>query len=654
MTNPYQLKKNNDHSFEPYEKLLSGILLLCIFVVYIPALQNGFTNWDDTWYVTENSLLSDFSFSGLAYWFTHYFHGQYSPIGNVVAATIYQFSGYQPFLYHFVSLLLHICNVFLVVKLIKKLTHNVIITYFVAFLFALHPLQTEAIAWFAAIKIPLYVFFTLIALLLYLKYIETGKIKWYLLAFIPFLLAFGSKEQALAIVGSIIFIDYFCNRNLLSRKVILEKIPWLILGILMGLNSIAATASFGIVTPAHDFGFNEQFLLPSVAFVTYLWKLMIPVGMTAIYPYPDITDQVFPWYYYLSVAAVIAVIGAFIYFRKKNKYITFGIGFFVANIILVLQIVPTRNVLIADRYVYLSSIGYFLILGWLFEKMLRRGSGWKIFSLAMVALWLCVLSVTTFSRNKVWRNTETMWTDVTKKQPDALIAWYNLAGYYFDNQEYEKAAPAYAEVLRVNAGYVNGLYNYGNTFFHLKKYNLAEQQNVKALTLEPNNYNSRMNLYMALMQQHKYSQAKVQIDILSRKYPNDKDVKSKKALLTDSSINQSDDSVYDFFSKAQKAFTEGDYMDAIMQYSRAIEKAPKNDNIYYNRGNTYFILSQWEKAIADYNVAIGLNNRKGDYYYNRALASQKLGNTKDCCSDLDKATALGNLNAKKKKQEFCP
>ena len=653
MKNQHHLKKIYNHPFELNEKLLSGILLLCIFLIYIPALQNGFTNWDDTWYVTENSLLSDFSFTGLAYWFTHYFHGQYSPIGNVVTATIYHISGYQPFLYHLVSLLLHICNVFLVIKLLKKLTHNATISYFVGFLFALHPLQTESIAWVAAIKIPLYVFFTLIALLLYLKYIETGKIKWYLLAFIPFLFAYGSKEQALTIVGSMIFIDYFCHRNLLSRKVILEKIPWLILGILMGLNSIAATASFGIVTPAHDFGFNEQLLLPSVAFITYLWKLLIPAGMTAIYPYPDITDQVFPWYYYLSVVAVVAVIAAFFYFRKKNKYITFGIGFFVANIILVLQIVPTRNVLIADRYVYLSGIGYFLIFGWLFEKMLRQGSLWKILSISVVVLWLCALSVTTFSRNKVWQNTKTMWTDVTQKQPDALIAWYNLAGYYFDNQEYEKAAPAYAEVLRINPGYVNGLYNYGNTFFHLKKYNLAEQQYIKALTINPNNRDSRMNLFMALLQQRKYEQAKIQIDILSHNYPNDMDVIKKKALLSNSRSYQSDDSATALFTKAQDAFNTGNYPEAIMNYSKAIEKASQNDILYYNRGNAFFVLSQWDKALEDYNSAIGLNNMNGDYWYNRAIANQKLGKIADCCSDLDKAAALGHIDAKKKQQEFC-
>jgi len=246
-----------------------------------------------------------------------------------------------------------------------------------------------------------------------------------------------------------------------------------------------------------------------------------------------------------------------------------------------------------------------------------------------------------------------MWRDVTEKQPDALIAWYNLAGFYFDNQEYEKAEPAYAEVLRINPGYVNGLYNYGNTFFHLKKYDLAEQQYITALTIDPNNHDSRVNLYMALLQQRKYAEAMVQIDILMRKFPNDKNVLSKRALLPKSAISQNDGSANDVITLAQAAFCSGDYVEAIKQYSKAIVMAPENDVLYYNRGNAYFVLSLWDKALDNYNKAIGLNNSDDRYWYNRAMVNQRLGNKEDCCIDLEKAEALGNINAKTKQQEFC-
>jgi 4-amino-4-deoxy-L-arabinose transferase-like glycosyltransferase len=111
--------------------LLAAIFILTV-LLYLPALNNGFTNWDDTWYVTENARIADASWQGLSWWFTNYFHGQYSPVGNVITVLLFQIDGLNPFWYHLTSVLLHLINILLVFVFIKRLSSNGNLAVFVA------------------------------------------------------------------------------------------------------------------------------------------------------------------------------------------------------------------------------------------------------------------------------------------------------------------------------------------------------------------------------------------------------------------------------------------------------------------------------------------------------------------------------------------
>lgn len=634
------------------EPFILALLTIITFLIYIPSLNNLFTNWDDTWYVTENALIGDFSLSGIAYWFTHYFHGQYSPIGNLVTVALFQIDGLNPFWYHLTSVILHLANVLLVYLFVKKLSGKEILGLFVALFFAIHPLQTESIAWVAAIKIPLYALFTLIALIWYLRFLDTGKWKWYLLAFIPFLLAFGSKEQSMALVGSLIFIDYYRGRNVFSWKVLLEKVPWLVLGVLMGLNSIAATDSFGIVTPAKTFGFTDQLVVPSYAFITYLWKLVIPAGMTAIYPYPSDTSSL-SWFYYVCFLLVIGIIVLFVRNWKRNRALVFGIGFFVANIILVLQIVPTRNIIIADRYVYLPLIGFFFIVGDYFLKGFQKGSGLRAILVLSLIVWAGGLSLHSITRNQVWETPETLWTDVVEKEPDALIAWYDLAGWYAEKNRHPEAIEAYLEVLRINPNYYNALYNIANSYYRIGQYSYATSFYRKSLNVQPGSKSAAMNMFMSLIAQNRNDEASMVLDVLEKQFPGDPDVAKKRAFIPDGEMNEDEMNGQQLFYLAEKAFNEKRYPDAILLYTKSMTKSPATATVHYNRGNAYFIMGQYESAIEDYTAAIEKKDDFADCWFNRGMAYLSLGEKEKFCDDMQRSSKLGNTRAAEKLLEEC-
>ncbi|PID93585.1 MAG: hypothetical protein CSA95_06625 [Bacteroidetes bacterium] len=628
------------------------VLTLLTFLVYLTALGNGFTNWDDTWYVTKNARIADFSWQGIGWWFTNYYHGQYSPVGNLVTVLLFQVDGLNPLVFHLASVVLHLFNVWLVYIFIARLSGKERVAFLVALFFAIHPLQTESIAWVAAIKIPLYTLFSLVALLSYLRYVETGRWKWFLLAFVPFLLAFGSKEQSVALVGALLLVDYYKGRRLFSLRVLLEKLPWVALAVAMGLHSIAATKSYGIVSPVHTFGFHEQVVIPSYALITYLWKLLIPVGMTAIYPYP-LETKVLPWFFYLCFGLVLLLLFLFVRSWNRNRVVVFGLGFFVVNILLVLQVVPVRNVVVADRYVYLPLVGFFFILASYLEEGFRRGGAFRAVLLPLLFVYVVGLSLHTLGRNRVWASSETLWTDVVENQPDALIAWYDLGGWYADHAQHSQAIKAYRQVLRINPSYVNGNYNLANSFYKEELFDSAECYYRRALTLDPSFKSASINLFMALLQQHRVDEARRVLNDLERRYPGDEAVAKKRSLLPDVALSMEGMSTQQLLLRAEALFEEKRFSEAIVCYTESMRRTGRGEKILFNRGNAYLFLGAYEKAVADYSAALQQDAAFAACWYNRGMAYQALGKKAAFCADMRQALVLGYKDAAEKIRQEC-
>jgi Flp pilus assembly protein TadD len=373
--------------------------------------------------------------------------------------------------------------------------------------------------------------------------------------------------------------------------------------------------------------------------------------MTAIYPYPSETSAL-SWYFYLCFALVLMLIAVVITQWKKNKTLVFGIGFFVVNILLVLQIVPTRNIIIADRYVYLPMLGVFFVLGFYFFRMMKTGAVARAVLTMLLLVWVTGFSMHSFNRNRVWETPETLWTDVVKKQPDALIAWYDLAGWYAEQNRHEDAIEAYLEVLRINPTYYNGLYNVANSYYRLGEYRVATAFYKKALDVRPGSKSAAMNIFMALVAQDRYDEARQVIQILEERYPGDPAVAAKKAFLPESSTT-GEFSGQQLFSMAERAFRDGDLPEAIDLYGLAIEKLPAGHTLFYNRGNAYFIMGEFNRAIEDYTAALELNENFADCWYNRGMAFFSLGDRESFCNDMKRSAQLGNVKAAEKLKKEC-
>ena len=209
---------------------------------------------------------------------------------------------YNPFMFHSAGLLIHIINVLLVYFLIKKLLYRTRrfedvsmqrIAFLTALLVGIHPFLVEAVAWIAASKILLYACFYLIALHCYLNYTASFKIKYYLLTLLFFIIPFGGKEQAVTLPVCLLLVDYALSRDLLNKKVWIEKIPFFSLSIFFGVITMLSQADTGdgVLSDSKVYPFHQNIVFASYSLFEYFTKCLIPIKLSYIYPFPNVIGE---------------------------------------------------------------------------------------------------------------------------------------------------------------------------------------------------------------------------------------------------------------------------------------------------------------------------------------------------------------------------
>jgi len=403
-----------------------AVLTLACVIVYFPTFYNQFQNfWDDQWVVVNHYTEDGFTLVNLQKLFTEFYHGQYAPVNQLFYTLLYKLFGYNPIWFHGLCLLVHVFNVWLVFSFIRRLlilnksfeaASVQRIAFFTALLFAVHPFLVEAVAWISASKVILYAFFYLIALHCYLSYTVALKLRYYLLALLFFVISFGAKEQAVTLPVCFILIDHALKRNLKDPKIWLEKLPLLILSVSFGLFAMLSQAvtGAGALSSSATYPFYQKIIFAAYSLTEYFFKCLVPYKLSYLYPFPNPQGQAVAIRFWPYPFAVIAIIFCFWSFWKK-PWVFFGIAFFIIHIGIALHIVPiSRFAIVADRYVYLASVGIFFILAWLLDKACcLKHKYFKVIAAFSIA-YLFMLGVYTNYRVKAWHDTDTLKKEIRR------------------------------------------------------------------------------------------------------------------------------------------------------------------------------------------------------------------------------------------------
>ena len=386
--------------------LLAGILILT-FIFFFPSLNNDFVNWDDDRNIYENELittLNDHNFwSNVKKIFTTDVIGGYNPLTIFTFALEQKFFGIEkPFYWHLNNLILHLLCTLLVFLIGIRMKLGYVGTIILALLFGFHPMRVESVAWLTERKDVLFGVFYLLAMYYYIKGKQEGfRKRDYIIIGVSFVLSLFSKIQAVILPISLILVDYYLSKSgKITFKSILRKTPYFIGSLIVGLLGIYFLKDQGSIDQQAYHGGSRIFIGSYSLFVYYM-KSLVPYELSPLYPYPSSLD----WRFYASISSFIGT-AALLWFayRKKWKVLFFGIAFFLANVVLLLQILGAGQGFLADRFTYIPYLGIFFIFAFYIEKLVNYKVKFKWPILSITALVILAYGILTFNQCKIWKN----------------------------------------------------------------------------------------------------------------------------------------------------------------------------------------------------------------------------------------------------------
>jgi len=462
-----------------------GIVLIATALLYLPALDNGFTNWDDDRQVVANPVIRDLSPEGLRNIFSSFTVSLYQPLTSLVFAVQYRFFELDPRVYHTVNVLLHLANILLVYVLVRSLSQRTAIALIVAALFAIHPLQVEVVAWVSSLSILLSTLFYLGALIVYLTYTKSGRLWRLAVVWGLFLLALLAKSSAATLPLVLVVIDLYLGRRP-ARRVLLEKVPFVLLSIVFGVIAVYAR---GGASHLQDFALRYS-LLERVCIVSYscLWyvgKLLWPANLSVFYPFPSKPGGWLPILFYLA-PLILAALAVGIWFSGRGRrLLAFAALFMVASLVLVIQVVPISELMVCDRYAYVPCIGLFFLVGTLIVRIASRGRAWKTMTLVSLAVVAGLLGHATFERIEVWKDSLTLWNDVLSRRTDLWVAYLNRGLARAEAGRHAEAIADLDAALRLNPNSDLALNNRAGCHAYLGDWQAALRDFDGAILLKP-------------------------------------------------------------------------------------------------------------------------------------------------------------------------
>jgi len=315
--------------------LLAGLVSILTFIAFSPILNNVFTNWDDMVYVTQNTLIKNLSLDGIRAIFKTPVSSNYHPVTILSYALNYRISELNPFSYMLTNLLFHIFNTVLVFCFIYLLSgKRTMLALFVSLLFGIHPMHVESVAWVSERKDVLFVFFLLLGLINYLNYLKKPNLIKYLSLLFLFILSLLSKPAAVVFPVLLILVDYYLQRKTTVKKSFLEKLPFLVLALVLGIVTFRLQSAEAV--SLERFSFIHRILFGTYGFVMYIIKLFVPIKLSALHPFPENGQMNF--FYYITPIIIFGILGIS-YRLRKNRVFIFGLGFYLISILLVLQFI---------------------------------------------------------------------------------------------------------------------------------------------------------------------------------------------------------------------------------------------------------------------------------------------------------------------------
>jgi protein O-mannosyl-transferase len=362
--------------------VLSLILIAGTLILYVPALNSAFVNYDDPAYVTANAhVLHGLSWSNLVWAFTATTEANWHPLTWISHMADVQLFGLNPRGHHLSSVLLHAFNVVLLFLILRTTTGCLLRSAVVAGLFAVHPLNVECVAWVAERKSVLSMSCLLLALVAYTGYARQRKPGRYAVVAVVFALGLASKPMVVTFPLLLLLWDYWPLRRTASGpgdssprrsslRLVAEKIPLLAMSAASSWITLYSERRGGALGAAELLPLGSRIENALYSYAVYAGKAIWPARLAVFYPHPE---NSLVWWIVLAAALPIFAISLVAWTcRARRPYLLTGWLWFVVAMVPMIGLVQVGRQAMADRYAYLPFVGLFIAVVWGCAELFQR------------------------------------------------------------------------------------------------------------------------------------------------------------------------------------------------------------------------------------------------------------------------------------------
>ena len=466
--------------WQRHRKMIVSLLLVAVIIAAFWQVKNcDFINFDDGPYVTANiHIIPGITVKGIIWAFTAFQAGNWHPLTWLSHMVDCQLYGLKPAGHHLTNLILHIANTLLLFLFFTRVTRAFWASAMLAALFALHPLRVESVAWVAERKDVLSTFFWMTTLWAYYWYVARPALPRYLLVLLSFALGLMSKPMLVTLPLVLLLLDYWPLARIQGRlaavaapaktglspdtrkplgALVLEKAPLLALAAFFSFITVLAQKQ--AIVPIELEPLKVRLANALLSYWLYLGKMIWPSRLAVFYPHSG--AGISGWG---VIAAVLALVsGSILACSKARKYPYLPVGWFwyLGTLVPVIGLVQVGEQAMADRFTYIPSIGFFLIIVWGTRDLTARWRRQKLFLVLAAVIILTSCTFLTWRQVGYWRNSISLFERALAVTSNNSLAHINLGRPYLEAGRIDEAIIQYQKAIKIHPRFAGAYYDLG-------------------------------------------------------------------------------------------------------------------------------------------------------------------------------------------------
>jgi protein O-mannosyl-transferase len=651
--------------------LLAGGVVLLTLIAFWPVQYNGFINFDDDIFITQNpAVFSGISWEGLKWAFTigpreNNEKGYYTfhPLTWISFMLDCELFGLNPRGHHLANLSLHLINAVILFLLLSRITGKPGRSAFVACLFGVHPLHVESVAWAVERKDTLSALFGFLTIWAYIRYLEKPNGKRYSYIIVFFLLGLLSKTILVTLPFVLLLLDFWPLKRIGGRenvetvarpegetsslsdtpadsgspygketffRLIGEKTPLFVISFLFCILTFLDQRWAGAVSALDATPLPTRLFNVVHAYWEYIAKMLWPMHLSVLYPWD--ADNLTLGKVILAAGILIAVTMGVLWRWKKYPYLVTGWFWYLGVLLPVVGLVQIGTQSMADRYTYLSLIGLFLAITWLLSEAIGSWGriGRWVLCLSAIAT-LILLAFLTRRQVGYWKDSITLFKHSLSVSDKATVLHINLGSALMKTKQYEESIQHSLRALDFNPGNISAIDNLATGYINIQQYTKAEQLCREALQKNPENTSLLKSMSVALMRMgpERWSEAKACLEKSLQINPHSSDTH---ICLGDLFVAMGKDTqAKEHYRQALQQnpyqpvalnvlgldlIDQKKYQEGIQYYRRALEVDPYNPSIKSNLAMAYTLIGKYDEAIELFSQALSITAQNADIHCN--------------------------------------